>query len=733
MSETGQDPLLGLAELQRLAELEGQRADLAQKLRGGGAGLIVTELRPLYEAALSQLDHKIGETAANPDLQDKIAGIGMQAVKGLDEMEPLRAILPAEAIAPTESSFRARLKAAAEYFERHGQLTENAKSFIASLQALGGQAVSGAIETKETLHNPDAWTTEAVAPTPSAPEAGVTVSRSQVEIYQPRAVTIVMENTGIRIGSKGRFVPYVSRVGARRDYTPERKAVLRLLLTSEKPLTKSQIWKTIHPEQDPNDGDMERISQWLLGKVKFDRRPLFERSGQGTATRYGRSPDFAPVLVDKTTEGLSKAKPVVPEPLPGMAEEVLGVPGETGTASENLAERKVGDSEIAMGDLCILASKFSTLPGLLQELGLPLIDPELLKRLKAYAPDLSTLNESGVEVYRAAALQRIEAVLEDVEQFEALIDALDDGSLEESFLGYLVELDHKLEGRIPLSQLIFAIPISNRISQLAPGNVPHQESVIRYEDCRDGRPLWPPLNDDERQGALRRVPGLAQIVGITGIVTVGEATDVTTLAATERSEKSRSATPVAPVDGSERADTIPGSGPRILSSEEARTLEQQRKAAKKAARDELAPGEEKRRQKGQDGNRKRSNVEQRTKIDSMRETMVEAATTFLSAFPADAKVRRKQLQGVFGMAFSARTFRDAHENRVLSRGSKYNSYGLRDVIKVAVYRDEWFQSDFRVRSNHRMVERLIDAVITETTVADTAARHPSGSAEAAAQ
>ncbi len=664
MSEQIVSSLQDIPEYQELRELESQKAVLSEQLASDD--FASPEIKAAYEQGLVSVAERSTEIALSPTLQNKIAAIGLQAIKGANQLKPLRGILPEQELTAMEDDIQSKLAAATAYYEQYGAQTELSQNFLTLSIAAGEVAVRASQQPAEAaVRRQEEPATPASTELPSR-SADSRQAPTQPAASRPEApssikqVTLIFSPSGVSVGKKGQFIPYqISEAVNALDFSQECRKALRFLAENgHAEFTPYQVWAAASEGGEFSKKGMAHVRSWLEN-ITFRHQKIINHNGmRGPNSRYRVSPAFQV----ETTEGDDRPDALVPSAKKAEAEE----------PKTPLAEQTIGD--LKLGSLYILAHKLSSLEYVLTAYDKPSITTELVQSLKDYQPDLSMLDndEQKLLEYREAVLDEVQAVFEDEEKFIKLIECLGENTAATEFVEYLTDLLDKPEDLQFVNRLIGSKKISTQIDLRGKGVL---DGTAHEIVDRQQHVIWPiPKPTPVRQGTQTATPPLVK----------------------STVERSRAETSKQPKQAERTQPRAVAAKPKPASAA-APVRRSSRKSPKRHA-----AGEKK-----------------KARLQAVEDRATEIAQTFGSAFGHDKQLTINQLESIFTgfgrMALSASDSNPQQRGNVTQyRGDGHVAYGLREVIHIVLQNNQRLRPTVAQKTNKREVDeiytRVIDAV-----------------------
>jgi hypothetical protein len=249
------DPLADIKELSSLDEAEAKRRPVQAIIESKE---VLPFLREEYAEADRRLGQEIDEIAASETLHDSMARVGSEVLRGLNQVEPLRAVFDKQEIEEIEGHLKHQLDRVSKFFERYGAVTPEAQELKKVLSS-GGMATSQTAEISDTLED----------------------SASVAENEPARKVNVEIDDTGIKISNrifsrnqlggqsimdaKVRLLSFASKVAQDRDYKL------------------SELFKIAYPRQKFNRSKARTLFNWLNNQMEeLTGEVLFENNGLRT-------------------------------------------------------------------------------------------------------------------------------------------------------------------------------------------------------------------------------------------------------------------------------------------------------------------------------------------------------------------------------------------------------------------------------------------------------------------
>ncbi len=646
MSSFEADPFESLPAYQRLTQLEGQEAVLVVQLQSDD---FVPQLRPSYERALERVAEQKAEVAGSTDLQIELAKIGQSAVRGLDQLEPLRTILSAEELKDTEESLQGRLERVATFYERYGAVTAEAQSFLSLL------AQSGKLAVKRAIELPTLTSAEPTEPKAPVRKGGGEAKPKKLVIEEPEAgetlvqsVTLTFRDKAVRVGREGKIFPYSKRSSdSHHDYSEERRSALIFIAESQnRSLSPHQIWTAIHGDHKPFDRNaMTSIRKWLTG-ISFRRQPLIITNQKtGNASRYSVAPGF------ELEVHIPRSKKERIELPPGSSR--LDLDEHVAEVTEQTqAEAQIAG--VKLSSLYLVGLKLSSLNGVLRAYNKPEVSHEMLDSMEVYKPDLSGLKSDYEKLdYRERSLREIHAVFENEDRILDLIDCLDKENPEVGFVEYIYRQFEDPTKRQFMNRLIRSRWEMN--VTLFKGIPEHIDQVLVDQF---GEVIWP---ISTKEGWLIKLPEDAE--------------------------------PSDDLTSSVYPPTQEGVSPEFSQelSEANETHEDDRS-------EEITQ-------------ERRTNLKKRQRIDQLAEKTQEIVDTFLEHFSPEHSYSRNQIQSVFNV-FSSSSNKDASEaNMGLKRKQRTAKFNLSEIVDIMLHDNANTRNLVEQRKNRRVIKRVTEKII----------------------
>ena len=495
------DPLAEVPGYRRLAELRDEldngRAELTSELNE----LATPVLETAYREVLAGFDRQEQAAARAPKLQNDVAQIGSQAMRGMIQLDLLRSHMDEQKLKEAETDHRdirldlqARLSAAASFFERYPASTEASDAFLELRARIGGVAAAGAAEPASVQPIPAA---AAPAAAPEKPPA-------------PTPVTLTFLEDGLKIGRRGKIVRYNPLSAGEHDFTYAKQQAMRVLVNNPQPdktLSPHELWAGIYPdgrEYDP--AVMRPIRRWLTADntdVTFQGRRIFTHNGhRGFSSRYGVSSVFRPTIVE--SDGSQPPEPGAVPPVPASPaaefndEEAWPPPAEGHDSAEHAPAGEPKLAHLERGDLYVLALHLHGLNDVLADYERPQASDAVVKSLESHKPDHAHLSDEEREQYRRTSLGLVQTVFDDENKLMELIDSMIAGATETEFIECIFTELETPDGRELLSRLIASHWRSD--ITLFKG-VP--EKIGRVLTDGDGQPIWPIGVEKKSNGAAQ--------------------------------------------------------------------------------------------------------------------------------------------------------------------------------------------------------------------------------------
>jgi septal ring-binding cell division protein DamX len=704
MSEAVASALEEISGYQELLTLETRKADLCGQLEADD--FASPELKAAYEQGLVAIAERSSDLAMKPELQNGIAAVGVQAIKGFNQLKPLEGILPSEQLADMREAVQTNLVAAADYYEKYGALTEASQNFM-TLLAAGGVAVSNAQEQADQPRQPEAAVAIAAReedvsqvqpPAAASVEPTAPASPAQPEAARtPRCISLALSPTGVYIGLRrgGRYVPYGSpgTFPERADYSIARRKALEFMATNGRDgVTSHEIWDAVFEGSRPfNRNTLKYVWSWLEG-LKYHSQPIFQSNGKrGMGARYQISPSFDIDMTERVDRTRHSART-----------ESTGPASEKQEPQIPLAEQTIGG--LRYGSLYVLGEKLLGLNHVLADYEMPTISRELVAGLREYRPNLSALcnDEQKLLEYRETVLGEVQAIFEDEAKFEALVECLDENTTAEALVEYLYDLLDKPEDLQFVSRLISSHKVTMHIDQGGKGSTEVQGHQIIDQQ---GRTIWPipaPARQSAPSSERDEPSSLSQ---------PSAAVSVPTPAHTATPAGQPPAPASSDIQPEQSVATTPTRRPshadaRPTSTQQTSTGNTQRQPAA-----EPAP-------RSKRGREHRSSQGRQLQLQAMEERAKELAEAFIDKFGVDGTATINQLETVFnGFGHRALTVGDngsrhrARRSKVGSRNATHMQYSVKNVLNVLLRTDPRFASAVSLRANKRQIESIYERAV----------------------
>lgn len=401
-----------------------------------------------FVQAHAQAQHEIGEMLEDPEVAEQLSQIKQNAEAAINQLETLSSITGEQPDREAVEEYRDRL------------------------------AKAGALLAKDVVDQ----TVELPVFEPADESEDIGEITDLEEDYEKEAllekvpVALTVTDRSVQIGEQGRKVMFDKSIRSdHKNYGAHRKAGLLYMVGRQgENVSVTDLRAAIQAATGEADENMSAVINqfraWFKKDLNFGQSPLIIREGgRGLSSTYRTSDDFT------LSVKIAEAQPETDDTKITAEDTVT-----EGVSEMMLTHEDSGEDSLGLRDMKFVAMslKNHTMRHAMRDLEIPQMSLGLIDEISDAAKNASLVgatDRSQLPQERKLAWERLETVLNDEEKLFDMIDQVEQGSPEERFLSYLMDLSGQNKEFMP---------------KLLSARAVRMDGETTFRDCETNALIW---------------------------------------------------------------------------------------------------------------------------------------------------------------------------------------------------------------------------------------------------